>query len=202
MIRVHHAKRARSARVIWLLEELNIPYQTRQLEFSPAALQTPEHMHYHPLGQLPVIEDDGVTMIESGAILEYLLERYGKGRLAPAAGSAERPEYLQWFHYGEASLARYMSDIVKARFGMPESVRCPEYIPFARERYRAALAPVDRVLATREFILGKDFSAADIMMSYGMIMGRITKELPPEFTNVAAYIKRLSERPAYAKAWA
>jgi glutathione S-transferase len=201
MIKVHHARRARSARVIWLLEELGVPYEVKQLDFSPAALQTPEHLHLHPLGQLPVIEDGGVTMIESGAILEYLLERYGNGRLAPAPGSPERPIYLQWFHYGEASLARYVSDIVRSRFGMPESVRCAEYTPFARDRYRAALAPVDEALASREFITGKDFSAADIMLSYGMIMGKITGELPADFTNVAAYMKRLKERPAYAKAW-
>jgi glutathione S-transferase len=201
MIKVHHARRARSARVIWLLEELGVPYEVKQLEFTPAALQTPEHLQAHPLGQLPVVEDGGLKMIESGAILEYLLERYGNGRLAPAVGSPQRPEYLQWFHYGEASLARYVSDVVRSRFGMPESVRCAEYTPFARERYRAALAPVDKALGTREFITGPDFTAADIMISYGIIMGKVTGELPAELTNVAAYMKRLRERPAYDKAW-
>ena len=85
---------------------------------------------------------------------------------------------------------------------MPESVRCAEYTPFARERYRAALDPVDKALATRDFITGSDFTAADIMVSYGIIMGKITGELPADFANVAAYLKRLKERPAYAKAWA
>lgn len=202
MIKVHHARRARSARVIWLLEELGLPYEVHQLEFSPAALQTPEHLQLHPLGQIPVIEDDGVTLIESGAILEYVLERYGNGRLAPAPGSPQRPQYLQWFHYGEASLARYVSDIVRSRFGMPESTRCEEYTPFARQRFRMVLAPVDKVLATREFIVGSEFTAADIMLAYGIVMSRIVGELPPEFTNVAAYIGRLKLRPAYAKAWA
>jgi glutathione S-transferase len=148
-----------------------------------------------------VIEDDGLTMFESGAILEYLLERYGKGRLAPAPGTPDRAQYLQWFHYGEASLARYVSDIVRARFGMPESSRCAEHIPFARERLKLALAPVDSVLAKREFITGSDFTAADIMISYGIVMGKIVGELPAEFSNLTAYMGRLKQRPAYAKAW-
>jgi glutathione S-transferase len=202
MIKIHHARRTRSARVIWLLEELGVPYQIQQLEFTPAALQTPEHLSLHPLGQLPVIEDDGVTMIESGAILEYLLERYGEGRLAPALGSPTRSQYLQWFHYGEASLARYVSDIVRGRFGVPESTRCVEFIPFARERFKQAITPVDKVLGTREFIAGPEFSAADIMVSYGIVMAKIVGELPADFANVAAYMSRLKSRPAYTKAWA
>jgi glutathione S-transferase len=202
MIKVHHARRARSARVIWLLEELGLPYEVHPLEFSPASLQTPEHLQLHPLGQIPVIEDGGVTLFESGAILEYLLERYADGRLAPAPGSPQRPEYLQWFHYGEATLARYMSDIVRSRFGMPESTRCAEYTPFARDRFRLVLVPVDKLLATREFITGSEFTAADIMIAYGIVMGRIVGELPAEFTNLAAYMARLKQRPAYAKAWA
>lgn len=202
MIKVHHSRRARSARVLWLLEELEVPYEVHHLEFSPAALQTPEHLQVHPLGAVPAIEDGGVRMFESGAILEYLLERYGNGRLAPAPGSAARPEYLQWFHYGEATLARYVSDIVRSRFGMPESVRCAEYTPFARNRYRAALEPVNAVLGTRDYIAGPEFTAADIMVSYGMVMGKITGELPADLANLAGYLGRLKARPAYQKAWA
>jgi glutathione S-transferase len=202
MIKVHHSRRARSARVLWLLEELGVPYVVQQLEFSPAALQTPEYLQKHPLGLVPVIEDDSVRMFESGAILEYLLERYGNGRLAPPPGDPARPTYLQWFHYGEATLARYVSDIVRSRFGMPESVRCAEYTPFARSRYHAALTPVNDALGTREYIAGSEFTAADIMISYGIIMGKITGELPAEFANLASYLGRLKARPAYGKAWA
>jgi glutathione S-transferase len=187
--------------VIWLLEELGVPYELHRLDFTPDALQAPEHLQLHPLGQVPVVEVEGQTMIESGAILEYLLERYGQGQLAPPTGSMARAEYLQWFHYGEASLARYVSDVVRTRFGMPESVRCAEYTPYARERYILALAPVDKVLNSREYIVGSDFTAADIMVSYGIIMGKITGELPKDLLNVAAYMERLKQRPAYLKAW-
>jgi glutathione S-transferase len=149
-----------------------------------------------------VIEDGGMKMFESGAILEYLLERHGNGRLAPTPGSPARPAYLQWFHYGESTLARYVSDVVRSRFGMPESVRCAEYTPFARDRVKSALAPVNEVLGKQEYIAGSDFTAADIMVSYGIIMAKITGELPAEFPHLAGYLGRLKARPAYAKAWA
>lgn len=202
MITIHHARRARSARVIWLLEELGVAYQLRVLEFSQAALQSPEHLRFHPLGLVPVIEDGDVTMIESGAILEYLLGRYGEGKLAPPPTGSAWPEYLQWFHFGEATLANYVSDIVRNRFGFPEAERSEAVVAYARRRLRSSLALVDRTLAGRAYIAGAEFTAADIMVSYGIVMARITKELPAEFTNLASYLERLKQRPAYAKAWA
>ena len=87
------------------------------MEFKPELLRAPEHLARHPLGLLPVVQTDGVTFFESGAIVEYLLEKYGQGRLAPPPGTPERALYLQWFHYGEASLATHVSTIVRQRFG-------------------------------------------------------------------------------------
>ncbi len=212
MIKVHHARRARSVRVLWLLEELGQPYEVRQVEFKAEALQSPEYLAVHPLGQLPAIEDGDVTMFESGAIVEYLLEQYGQGKLAPAPRSRERAEYLQWFHFGEASLARYVSDVVRSRFGRivapgvreeaGDAERSAAVLRYARERIAAPLALVDRTLRDRSFICGSDFSAADIMVSYGIVMAKIIGELAPEYTHLAAYIERLKARPAYAKAWA
>jgi glutathione S-transferase len=202
MIRIHHARRARSVRVIWLLEELAVPYELATFEFSPAELRRPEYLALHPLGQVPVIQDGDVTLFESGAILEYLLEQYGKGRLAPAPGTKDRPLYLQWFHFGEASLAQHTGEIVRNRFVKPEAQRVPAIVEEARLRLGAALAVVDRGLEGREFMVGDSLTAADIMVSYGIVMARITKELPAEFTNVAAYLERLKTRPGYQRAWA
>jgi glutathione S-transferase len=201
MITIHHARRARSVRVVWLLEELGIPYEAKPLEFSAASLRSPDYMAMHPLGQVPVVYIDGQRMIESGAIVEYLLEQHGQGRLAPAPGTAQRAEYLQWFHYGEASLARYVSDFVRNRFGQPESERVPEILPHARRRFQQALAVVDGVLAEREY-MASEFSAADIMVSYPITMSKIIGELPPELTNLPKYLDRLKERPGYQRAWA
>lgn len=202
MLKIYHSRRARSARVIWLMEELGVPYQLEALDFSPATLKSPEYLELHPLGQIPVIQEDGITMFESGAILEYLLEKHGQGRLAPAPATRERAEYLQWFHYGEASLARHTSDIVRQRFAAdaqaPESAAI---LARARTRFAESLAVVDRALTGRDFICGAGFSAADIMIAYGIVMGKIIRELPPELANVATYLERLKQRPAYERAW-
>ena len=201
MIKIYHAKRARSARVIWLLEELSVPYELSVMDFKPEVLQSPEHLARHPLGQLPVVEVDGVRFFESGAQLQFLLERFGQGRLEPALGSAERALYLQWFHYGESSLAAHVSQIVRQRFGRPAA----EQVPAALEEYRRcflnAAKVVERELQNKAYICGADFTAADIMLSYGLIMARITRELPESFTNIAAYLDRLKQRPSYTIAW-
>lgn len=202
MIKIVHARRTRSARVIWLLEELGVPYELETVEFHPDVLKSSEHLARHPLGQLPVVFDGDVKLIESGAILQYFLEKHGNGRLEPAVGSESRAHYLQWFHFGEASLARHAGDLLRHRFGLPESARVPEVVEATRPRLRAALAVVNGELASRPFIVGEAFSAADIMVSYGITMAKIAGELPAEFGNVISYIERLKQRPAYKKAWA
>jgi len=201
MIKIIHGKRTRSARVIWLLEELGVPYELEPIEFKSEVLHAPEHLALHPLGLLPVVQTDGVTFFESGAIVEYLLEKYGQGRLAPTPGTPERALYLQWFHYGEASLATHVSNIVRQRFGAP-AVKSADVLEDARVRFVEAATVVDDALSDRPYICGDELSAADIMVSYGLVMSRITRELPAELGNIAAYLERLKQRPGYAKAWA
>jgi glutathione S-transferase len=202
MITIHHSRNARSVRAIWLLEELGVQYVLAPVEFKPAAMKSAEYLALHPLGQIPAIEDGAICMFESGAIVEYLLERYGDGKLAPTiADPEERAQYLKWFHYGEASLAKWMNDIVRARYYLPETERVPEVLPLSRRHYREALAVVDRALSDRPFICGAEFSAADIMVSYGVTIGKFIGELPAELERLAAYLGRLKERPAYLRAW-
>jgi glutathione S-transferase len=201
MITIYHARRARSARIIWLLEELAVPYELEPIEFKMEVLRSPEYLQLHPLGLVPVVRLDGQLMIESGAILEFLLEKYGQGRLAPAPAAAERMQYLQWFHYGEASLAAHVSQITRMRFG-PEEKRDDGVLANARENLAESLPVIERALAGREHICGAEFSAADIMVSYGLVMARILRELPADLPNIAAYLERLKQRPAYARAWA
>ena len=201
MIKIYHAKRARSARVIWLLEELGVPYELSVLEFKAEVLKSPEHLARHPLGQLPVVEVDGVRFIESGAHVQFLLEQHGQGRLEPQPGGAARALYLQWFHFGEASLAVHVSGIVRQRFGRPPEELVPAALEESRRSLSAAAEVVERALEGKRFICGEEFSAADIMVSYGLIMARIVRELPERFSNIAAYLERLKERPSYAKAW-
>jgi glutathione S-transferase len=202
MIKIHHARPSRGARVVWLCEELGVPYEIVPHEFNRSALQSPAYLAVQPLGQLPAIEDGDVRMFESGAILVYLLEKYGQGRLAPAPGTRERAEYLQWFHFGEASLAVHVTTIVRHRFGRSEEKRLEGAVTEGRERAKLGIEVVERALHGRPYILGDDFTAADIMVSYGIIMANFIGELPDGLENVRAYMARLKERPAYGPAWA
>jgi glutathione S-transferase len=204
VIKIYHSRRARSARVIWLLEELGVPYELEAIDFKREFLQSPAYLRLHPLGKIPVVQDGPITLFESGAIVEYFLEKYGEGRLAPAPATPERAEYLQWFHFGEASLAAHVSEIVHERFGSPAGAPGAPNSPIlalGRERLARALAVVDQALRGRAYICGDAFTAADIMISYGITMARIVRELPAEFANVGAYLERLKQRPAYERAW-
>ncbi|HEX4335660.1 MAG TPA: glutathione S-transferase family protein [Polyangiaceae bacterium] len=202
MLKVHHARRARSARVIWALEELGVQYELVPLEFSADALKSAGYKKLHPLGLVPVVEDNGRAIFESGAIVQYILEEYGEGKLAPAPRTALRPVYLQWFHFGETEVARFVSEIVRNRFNKPPEQRLEAIVIESRERLRESLAVVDAELAGKPYIVGEDFTAADIMVSYGITMARIIGELPKDFANIGSYLERLKGRPGYARAWA
>jgi glutathione S-transferase len=202
MIKIYHSRRARSVRVIWLLEELGVPYEIEPLAFKRETLKSPEYLKLHPLGQIPVVQDEKLTMFESGAIVEYLLEKYGEGRLAPLPGAPQRGEYLQWFHFGEAGPARHVGEIVRHRFEHPDHDQIPEILPESRKRLGETLAVIERALDGRSYILGADFTAADIMIAYGIVIAKIIRELPANLPNLTGYIGRLKERPAYQRAWA
>ena len=145
MITLYHCPLTRSIRIYWLLEELGLPYKLERVAIAPfrasklASLLTPESLQRgshaaHPLGKVPAIEDQDLTLFESGAILEYILERYGKGRLAPAPGTPDRGPYLQWVHFAEATALSPLGDIVSHTYFLPEP-RCEDLIDGALGGY-------------------------------------------------------------------
>ena len=196
MLTVHHAPMTRSTRVVWLLEELGLPYDLRRVEFQP-----PKEGFFSqktPLGKLPVIEDDGVAICESGAILEYLLERYGEGRLAPPVGTAERGVYLQWIHYAEGTLYPPLGTMVFHTFYRQDAADLPSVMEDARGRAGSALDFLADQMK-RPFVLGEDFSAADIMLGFTLVVAQVTSMLPGRWPSLAAYLERLQARPAYER---
>jgi glutathione S-transferase len=201
MITVYHASKARSVRVLWLLEELRLPYVVETLTFTPDSLKGPGYLKVNPLGRVPAIRDGEVTMVESGAILEYLLERYGDGRLAPAVGSPERPAYLQWFHAGEATMLPPLSDLVQHSFLRPEADRIAAMVPDAHRRIAEVLDVLERHLVDREHVAGA-FSAADIMVGYATELAKLLGLLAEGRPNITAYLARLETRAALQKALA
>jgi len=197
MIKLYYAPRTRAVRVRWLLEELGVPHELARVEFN-----RPSHTFAQstPLGKLPVIEDGDTTIGESGAIVEYILERYGNGRLAPPIGSPLRGEFLQWVHFAEATAFPPIGVIVWHTLYEQNADRFPEVMQSARGRALEALGFVDRRLEGRDYLLGAEFSAADVMMGFTLFAARALGVLDDRYPNVTRYLARLEERPAFRKA--
>ena len=197
MITLYHVPLSRSLRVRWLLEELGLPYELATRSF--AELKRPEHLALHPLGKVPVLSDGDLVLFESGAILQYLLERYGCGRLEPKPGTPERARYWQWFHYAEASVTPPLGLIVRHTVLLPESERIAAVVAGARAEAQRVLAPVERALAGQSWLL-PDFSPADIMLGYSVKLASLLRLLGEATPNLVAYLARCEERPAYQRA--
>ena len=195
MITVHHLNESRSQRILWLLEELGTPYEIKHYSRNATTrLAPPELVAVHPLGKSPVLEDGGKTLIESGAIVDYLVRHYGNGKLQPAAGSADYEVYNQWLHYAEGSamlpllLKLYVSRLGEA--GAPLAPRIDSELA-------NHLGYVNASLADREWLVGAELSGADIQMSF---VGEASRGLRASYPHMDAWVKRFQQRPAYRRA--
>jgi len=197
MLTLYYAPRTRAVRVRWLLEELGLPHDLRRVTFKPPTKPFTQDV---PLGKIPVIQDGDVTICESGAIVEYILERYGNGRLAPAIGSLLRGEFLQWIHFAEATAFPPLGIIVWHTLFRQDADQVPSVISSARERADAALEFVEKALARKTYLLGDDFSAADIMMGFTLAAARDLGMLDERYPLLKAYLGRLEVRPAFRAA--
>lgn len=197
MLKLYHAQLTRSIRIIWLLEELGIPYELATVAFKP-----PRHSFEQdtPTGKFPALEDDGLVMFESGAILEYLIEKYGKGRLAPPVGSPDRGPYLQWVHFAEATAFPPIGDMARHTMFLPEAERIPQVAADGKVRAKNALDVLERALAGKQYLVGNELSGADIMMGYFLMAARMLGAVGAEHRNVSAYWERLAARPGFQKA--
>src|SRR5271155_1746207 len=197
MLVVHHLNDSRSQRILWLLEELEVPYEIKPYQRdSQTRLAPPELKQVHPLGKSPVITDGGKTIIESGAIIDYVIRRYGKGRMQPEPETAAYDEYVQWMHYAEGSaMLPLMLNLYAGRLG---DAAAP-LMPRVEGEIANHLAYIDGALKGRRFIVGDTLSGADIQMSFvGEVAGAFGKRA--QYPNLDAWTKRLHDRPAYKKA--
>ena len=154
----------------------------------------------HPSESFPQFEDGDLTMFESGAILEYIIERYGKGRLAPPPGSSLRGQYLQWVHFAEATAFPPLGNLAWHVLFKKDAETIPTAMADYRRLAAAALQVVETALTQREFLLESGFSGADIMMGFTLGCARMLGALTERFPNATAYLKRLEARPAFQKA--
>jgi glutathione S-transferase len=197
MIEVHHLNASRSRRVTWLLEELGIEYVVISYQRDPVTrLAPPELRAIHPLGKSPVIRDDGRVLIESGAIVDYLVRRYGRGRFAPLATSPDYERYVQFLHYAEGSAMLPL--LLKLYVGRLGDAGAPLQ-PRIQSEIQNHLGWLDRELADREYFVGSELTGADIQLVFVaqlavLFCGR------EAFPNLTRFADRMEARPAYQRA--
>jgi glutathione S-transferase len=213
MITVHHLNNSRSQRILWLLEELGLPYEVKRYQRdAKTMLAPPELRAVHPLGKSPVISDGELTLAESGAIVEYLASRYGSGDLVPAKGTPEHLRYVYWMHFAEGSampplLLKLIFDRIESGKGMPFFVR-PVARAIAQQVKAAMVLPnlqrqfdyMESELGMREWFAGPAFSAADVQMSFPLEAASARGGLDAGRPKLRAFLKRIHARPAYQRA--
>ncbi|KFN42838.1 glutathione S-transferase [Arenimonas oryziterrae] len=214
MIIVHHLNNSRSQRVLWLLEELGLPYEVQRYERDAQTMLAPPSLRkVHPLGKSPVIGDGDVVVAESGAIVEYLVETYGQGRLVPPPGTAEKRRYTYWLHFAEGSA---MSPLLMSLvFSRVRSAPAPFFVrPVARAiadkvmtsfvtpQINAHLDFMESELKTRDWFAGDAFTAADIQMSFPLEAAASRGGLAADRPRLTDWLARIHARPAYQRALA
>ena len=194
-MKIYHAPNTRSVRILWLFEELGLPYELEHYSLGDPEMRTPEYRKIHPMGRVPVLEDGAVKIFESGAIIQYVLEKYGQGKFIPPLVSPNFARYLQWFHYAEGMIMPQVNIIVVESILLPEERRNKVNLDRATKLVTRMLTAVDEGLEGEEYIAG-EFSGADMMTGHACIVSdRLGADISDK-PNVAAYIERLNARPA------
>ncbi|MCH9696247.1 MAG: glutathione S-transferase [Gammaproteobacteria bacterium] len=212
MITLHHLENSRSQRIIWLLEELGVPYDIKKYaRDSKTSLAPAELLELHPLGKSPLITDGGNTLAESGAIVEYLVDKYDDGRLRPAQGTPQQLSYTYWLHYAEGTFMPLM--IVSLIINRIETAPMPFFVkPVARgivakvqagylgPNVKRNLDFMEATLASSPWFCGESMTAADIQMSFAVEAAAVRTNLQTDYPNLAAYLSRIHALPKYRAA--
>ena len=199
MLKVHFVAGTRAGRVVWLLEELGLKYEVNIMPFTKEGLKSSEHRGRHALGRVPVLEDGDISIFESGAIIDYIIERHKNGGLKPAPEAMEFPSYLQWFHYCEGMVMPPMNQIVVQKFLLPPDRRDDNVLRQAENLLTKALVPVNEALEGKDYLIG-DFSAADVMLGHACFMANRNGCVSGEMHNMQRYILNIESRGAFKKA--
>lgn len=212
MITVHHLNNSRSQRILWLLEELGLEYEVKRYQRDPKTMLAPASLReVHPLGKSPVITDGALTLAESGAIVEYLVERYGNGRLIPAAGTPDRLRYTYWLHYAEGSAMPPL--LLKLIFDQIEKSSMPFFVrPIAQSIVnrvkRSYIEPqitqhldyLEAEIGKSTWFAGNEFTAADIQISFPLEAAAARAGLNASRPKLMNFLDRIHARPAYQRA--
>lgn len=199
MLTIYHAPRSRSQRVVWLAEEIGLPYRLHTLEMFGDAMKAPEYLRIHPLGKVPAIDDDGFVLWETAAIFAYLIGRYSDGALLPPRETREGARALQWMEFGENALTVIMGEVAAHAGPMPEKWRIPALVERGRALAPSLVGVVEDALGDRPYILGERFSAADVFLGFGLGIARYLEFVNDATPRSRDYLARLQARPAYGR---
>jgi len=213
MLTVHHLNNSRSQRILWLLEELGVSYEIQRYQRdAKSMLAPPELLRVHPLGKSPVLTDDDVTVAESGAIIEYLLEKYGAGRLVPPPGTEARRRFTYWLHFAEGSampplLLKLIFDRIGSGQGMPffakpigRAIATKVKALMIEPNLKRQLDYMESELGRSEWFAGDQFSAADIQMSFPVEAAAMRAGLDATRPKLMAFLNKIHARPAFRRA--
>ena len=197
MIEVHHLSESRSRRITWMLEELGVPYEVHRYQRdAKTRLAPPELSQIHPLGKAPVLRDNGETVIESGAIIEYLIRQYGNGHFAPPMGTSDYNRYIQFLHYAEGSaMLPLMLKLYVSRLGEAGTPLQPRI----ESELANHLGFLNAQITTRDFFVGEDLTGADVQISFVAQMA-IRGKGRETYPHLANFVDRMEARPAYQRA--
>ncbi len=212
MLTVHHLANSRSQRILWLLEELGTDYEVKRYERDPVTGLAPAELKaVHPLGKAPVITDNGRAISESGAIIEYIIEHYGDGRLQPAKGTPEAEQFRFWMHYAEGSFAPLM--VMSLVFNRVENAKMPFFAkPIARSivgkvkksylgpNIKRALDFMEDSLTQTKWFAGPDMTAADVQMSFAVEAAAVRTDLQGHYPKLQEFLTTIHARDTYQRA--
>jgi glutathione S-transferase len=196
MLKIYHSPITRGFRVIWVCEELSVPYEIAPVNFAAEYRATPEWRALNPVGKVPVMVDGDITMFESCAMMQYVLDRYGDGRLQPARDDPSYAPYLQWCWFAEATFARPLGEITNHRREFNPEIDA--VVAEMKSRATDCVTALDAALSDRPYLLGDALSAADISICYVMSRYRnsVSEVLP---ANAQAFFDRVTALPSYER---
>lgn len=194
MLTLHHLSDSRSQRTLWLFEELGVPYRLERYQRVAETMSAPPEMKaLHPIGKAPILEDDGHRMVESGAMVHYILARYGAGQLAPAP---DDPDYMRYLELLEIGVASGMTPVLLTVYARMAGVTTATLTEAAEREYTLVLGYLESLLERGPWLLGERFSAADIQVSFVAALARYLGSIDA-YPNIVAWLSRLEARPAF-----
>ncbi len=197
MLTLHFCSNSRAQRVLWLLEELSLSYNLNKIKFHPSELKSDEHRKRHPLGRVPVLEDDDVTIYESGAIIEYIIAKYDNRGLKPSVENKNFPNYLQWYHYCEGMVMPPMNLIVVHTIILPSERRDPEVLRQAKNLLTKSILPVNELLEKNKFLIGDEISGVDFMLGHSLFMANNLDCVSSEMKNILRYLDLINSLKSF-----